>query len=644
MIRDDGTRVDQSLIHTSAGEARVGVFLESPSLSVAPGGTTTATLTLLNQSALVDHFTIAVQGIPTSWLPSPPAPVQLMPGAQQTMALIIRPPRAADSKAGRYPVTFRISSQDSPGQYAEVKGTITLGVFAQFSSELHPQKIRSGKQARLAIANLGNSQETYNIRLQDRAAELAFYPPETQVRVEPGGKGEALFEARPRSRKLLGGSQTHSISIEVKPTSGEAKSMMGEVISRALIPLWVPPFLIFLCAIISGAAWLYYQGIASETAGLTQTALAQNASIALMVEMTNEAATASAQAATATQDWLGGDEDKDGLLNGDEIERYNTLPGNRDTDGDGLSDGDEVARGTDPLDDDSDDDGLKDGDEVNRGIDPLDTDTDDDGILDPLDPAPGQAPTPTPSPTDLPTATPTITPSPTPVPGAWAGTWDSNCEFLDCQTLDLAHTGTSVTGTFADGNGVINGTTTGNRLTGTWSFGGSDGTLDFWLTDDGMGFQGNWDRGFFWCGQRPGESQPSPCGLARWYGSWQTQCGTGSCAVVNLIQNGREIFGTYADGSGTVEGNVSGTVLTGTWERNNTSGPLKFFMQDDGKKFNGNYNADFEWCGRRSDSLLPSPCLNKGITILPLLPPIFIQTPLVPLPIGTLNPIIVVTP
>jgi serine/threonine protein kinase len=642
VMRTDGTRVDPSLIHTSAGEARVGVFLENPQMTVEPGGTTTVTLTLLNQSALVDHFSVTVQGIPTPWLPSPAAPVQLMPGAQQTLALLIRPPRAPESKAGRYPVTFRVTSQDSPGQYAEVKGTLTLGVFSQFASELHPQKIRSDKEARLSIQNLGNAQETYSVRLQDRAAELAFSPAESQVRVEPGGKGEAIFVARPHSRKLLGGAQTHSISIEVKPTAGDGKSMMGEVVSRAWIPLWVVPVALLLCALVSGAAWLYFQGITTETASLTQTAVARSTSIALMVKTTNDAATASAQAATATQEWLGQDDDKDGLLNQEELEVYNTLPNNRDTDGDGLSDGDEVSRGTGPLDDDSDDDGLKDGDEVNRGIDPLDPDTDDDGISDPLDPDPGQAPTATPTPTSQPTPTPTITPSPTPVPGAWAGTWESNCEFLECETLELSHTGNSVTGTFAEGNGVINGSTTGNRLTGTWSYGGADGTLDFWLTEDGTGFQGNWDRGFFWCGQRPGDSQPSPCGLARWYGTWETQCGTGGCAIVNLIQNGREVFGTYADGSGTVEGTVSGTVLTGSWSRNNTSGSIKFFMQDDGKKFNGNYNTDFEWCGRRTGSALPSPCLNKGLTIIPLLPPIFIQTPLAP--VFPINPIIIVTP
>lgn len=59
------------------------------------------------------------------------------------------------------------------------------------------------------------------------------------------------------------------------------------------------------------------------------------------------------------------DQDNDGLVDGDEVNRYNTDPTNPDTDGDGLSDGDEVnSYGTDPTNPDSDGDGLNDYEEV----------------------------------------------------------------------------------------------------------------------------------------------------------------------------------------------------------------------------------------------------------------------------------------
>jgi hypothetical protein len=66
-----------------------------------------------------------------------------------------------------------------------------------------------------------------------------------------------------------------------------------------------------------------------------------------------------------------GDEDGDGLTNGEE-EELGTDPEIADSDGDGLSDGDEVnLYGTDPSSADSDGDGYEDGEEVESFTDPL---------------------------------------------------------------------------------------------------------------------------------------------------------------------------------------------------------------------------------------------------------------------------------
>jgi outer membrane protein OmpA-like peptidoglycan-associated protein/opacity protein-like surface antigen len=67
------------------------------------------------------------------------------------------------------------------------------------------------------------------------------------------------------------------------------------------------------------------------------------------------------------------DTDKDGLSDGDEVNRYRTDPLNRDTDYDSLGDGDEVRKHkTDPLKRDTDGGGVADGHEViEDGTNPL---------------------------------------------------------------------------------------------------------------------------------------------------------------------------------------------------------------------------------------------------------------------------------
>jgi len=83
-------------------------------------------------------------------------------------------------------------------------------------------------------------------------------------------------------------------------------------------------------------------------------------------------------------DPLNNDTDSDGLLDGEEINLYNTNPLVNDTDLDGVTDYEEInIYSTDPLDLDTDSDNLSDGDEINvYDTDPLNLDTDSDDLSD----------------------------------------------------------------------------------------------------------------------------------------------------------------------------------------------------------------------------------------------------------------------
>lgn len=101
------------------------------------------------------------------------------------------------------------------------------------------------------------------------------------------------------------------------------------------------------------------------------------------------------------------DSDGDGLLDGEEINQYNSNPTMLDTDGDGLADGEEIRiYRTSVNNPDTDGDGINDGDEVEAGRNPL--------IQETSTPPPTATATRTPIPTRTPTASPTPTPTSTP--------------------------------------------------------------------------------------------------------------------------------------------------------------------------------------------------------------------------------------
>jgi hypothetical protein len=403
-----------SQMASRAGSGRIGIVIEESSLSIEPGQSGALAIVLLNQGAVVDHFRISVEGIPDSWVSLPP-PVQLMPGGQQHARIPITPPRVPQSKAGRYNISVRVTSQDNPTESSEARSSFSIAPFYRHSAQMHPQKIRTDKPARLTIQNQGNTREVYTVKLRDRGDELTFHPDETQVQVPPGGSGSAEFRARLRNRYWFGSNKSHPFSGQIGTPQGESSSLSGEAVSRPIIPLWVIPVMSLLCIFLIAAGGLYFNEYNAQSMTATyivQATDTETARLAALVDTDRDGLTDVQERELGTL-LNSPDSDGDGLNDKDEVDG-DTDPLNPDSDGDGLSDGEEKLWRTDPNAPDSDGDTLSDGEEVKvKMTSPINVDTDGDGLNDNVDPDPGQLPTLTPTPTITPSPTVTITPSPT---------------------------------------------------------------------------------------------------------------------------------------------------------------------------------------------------------------------------------------
>jgi uncharacterized membrane protein/type II secretory pathway pseudopilin PulG len=371
------------MVSTYQAEGRIAILLESTQFSVVPGKSVTVPLVLANQGLEADTLRLMVEGIPTAWVSTPSAAIQLPAGEQARVSLSIQPPESPQSRAGRHKLTLRFTSQIAPEQAAEADVTLTIGAFSRFRSELIPQRMRVGETAMVTVWNEGNHQDSYDLRWWSRDEALMFEPHQVRdMRVPAGEAVSARFTAAPRRRPLLGGETRYPFTAVVESGEGDRRSMAGELVARGLVPVWVLPLVAVICLALVCATALVWGQTRNRTARATQTAAAnQTAAAAIGEEDTDGDGLTDTQEVELGTDPENPDSDGDGLLDGDEVQRGSD-PTNPDTDGDGIPDGDEVQRGTDPSNPDTDEDGVSDGEEIQRGTDPRNPDSDGDGLPD----------------------------------------------------------------------------------------------------------------------------------------------------------------------------------------------------------------------------------------------------------------------
>ncbi len=439
VVRSDGSRLERSQLRSSTGGGRVAVHIEPMQVPLEVDRPATLRILLLNQGSMVDHFHVSTQGVPNSWVKNLPPPLQLMPGQQQEATLMVQAPRSPESRAGRHALSVRVHSQNAPTEIVETAINLVVTPYSQFKSELHPERIYGGRNARLTVRNQGNARETYQLGWSDRGDDLIFKPQQARLDVPPGESASFEFSAVPKRRRLFGRDESCVFKTQVTSPAGETQQHSGELVSRGLIPAWAILLAFLLCALLTASlGWVGYSQY-TATGKATQSALdraATEVAAQMAVQNTQKArdlanqqtqqalqtadiqtqqALGQANAATQTQQALidqqknmdatsmaatakaQGDDDGDGLSNNDEI-KAGSNPQVADTDGDGLNDGMEIYQyGTSPIKLDSDGDTLTDGQEVEMGISPINQDTDGDGLFDQVDPDPRQPPTPTPA-------------------------------------------------------------------------------------------------------------------------------------------------------------------------------------------------------------------------------------------------------
>lgn len=235
--------------------------LEPTLLSVEPGGEASATLRVRNAGTVVDEFTFEVIGDPAGWTTVEPTVLRLMPDAEDTVRVALRPPRSSDAPAGSMPFAVKVSSkEDPPGSVVE-EGRVEVLPFLEVAAELLPRTSQGRRRSRheLAVDNRGNERLNADVLAYDDDELLEFEVADPGLVVDPGQATFTRVDVRPHKRFWRGPEKTLPFHVVVQSTDGIGPvTVEGTMVQRPVLPKWFWKAVLALLSLLLLLALLWY--------------------------------------------------------------------------------------------------------------------------------------------------------------------------------------------------------------------------------------------------------------------------------------------------------------------------------------------------------------------------------------------------
>ncbi|MEU6224445.1 hydrolytic protein [Streptomyces sp. NPDC047042] len=185
-----------TLSAASSGPGAPG--LDIPVVTVAPGSSATTTLTVRNDSDIVEAYSLEVVGECAAWSSVEPARVSLYPGTSETVTITLSPPRSSEIRAGERPFAVRVLPAEHPESVRVPEGSVRIEEFHELQTELAPRRRRGWLRGRyrLAVRNQGNTPVRVEFTPGQAGEELGFTFDPQRPKLEPGESVEVGLRVR----------------------------------------------------------------------------------------------------------------------------------------------------------------------------------------------------------------------------------------------------------------------------------------------------------------------------------------------------------------------------------------------------------------------------------------------------------------
>ncbi|HEX6356343.1 hydrolytic protein [Actinophytocola sp.] len=230
---------------------------------VTPGGEATTTLTVRNDSDIVEAYEFSAAGACAPWTTVEPARLSLYPGTSEGVTLTLRPPRSPEVRAGETPLAVRVMPVERPELAVVPETTVLIKPFGQLRAELTPRRRRAWRTGRFRVTldNQGNTPITVSLDTTDPEQELRFGFTPAGSTLAPGVATQTRLRARTRKLIWFGKPVSKPFQIMATPAAEPSfeedpplpRELDGELVQLSVLPRWLLALLGLLLALL--LAW-----------------------------------------------------------------------------------------------------------------------------------------------------------------------------------------------------------------------------------------------------------------------------------------------------------------------------------------------------------------------------------------------------
>lgn len=233
--------------------------LSKDQLRVEPGSAATVAITVQNKGQSAERVELDVNGLDGDWIAIPMPSFNLAPGEERSEKILIKPPRAAESKSGAYPFAVRVRSLES-GLGTEAPGVLEVEPFHLVSLEVEPKRGVAGypkKAASFSVTaiNLGNIEQNLQLFADDPEDGCTYQFDSERVQLAPGQQKSIGLSVQPTHVPLIGSTRLYGFAVSARSVENPlvVANAQAQVERRALVTPTV--LLVTLAILLIGSLW-----------------------------------------------------------------------------------------------------------------------------------------------------------------------------------------------------------------------------------------------------------------------------------------------------------------------------------------------------------------------------------------------------